>query len=129
MRHVPNAPRHWLRGTAASNAIVGPSAAHDGMTHSPMLALDGRDVGMILGVSHGPQIGAALRWLQAEIEINPELNTTPALTALLRFAAPVRTFGGAREDARQRQAQPAECRRATRSSLPMAPYPRADRDG
>ena len=128
MRHVPNTPRHWLRRQAASNAAVGSPATHDGMTLSRMLALDGHDVGMILGVSHGPEIGAALRWLQAEVEINPELNTTPALTALLRFAAPLRTLGGTREDVHQRQAQPADCRRAARNSLPMAPHPRADRD-
>jgi hypothetical protein len=47
------------------------------MTLSTTLALDGRDVGMIMGVSHGPEIGAALRWLQTEVEMNPELNTLP----------------------------------------------------
>ena len=120
MRHVPNTPRHWLRRRAASNAHVGPPASLDGMTLSTMLALDGRDVGMILGVSHGPEIGAALRWLQAEVEMNPELNTPAALTALLHFAAPLRTFDRTREDERQRRAQRADCGQAPRSSRAMA---------
>jgi hypothetical protein len=127
VRHLRYTQRTRLRRKAASNANGEPPATRDGLTFSPMLALDGREVGMILGISHGPQIGTALRWLQAEVEINPELNTTPALTALLRFGAPLRTFGGTREDARQRQAKPADCRHATRSSLPMAPHPRAER--
>ena len=116
MRHVPNTPRHWLRRRAASNADVKPPASLDGMTLSTMLALDGRDVGMILGISHGPEIGAALRWLQAEVEMNPELNTPAALTALLHFAAPLRTFDRTREDERQYRAQRLDGGQAPRSS-------------
>jgi hypothetical protein len=50
------------------------------------LALDGRDVAVLIGVRTGPQIGAALRWLEGQVGDNPELNTPEALTALLRFA-------------------------------------------
>ena len=128
MRHVPNTTRHWLRRRAASNAHVGLPASLDGMTLSTMLALDGRDVGMIMGVSHGPEIGAALRWLQTEVEMNPELNTPAALSALLHFAAPLRTFDRTREDERQHRAQRADCGPAPRSSRAMAFELRADRD-
>ena len=128
MRHVPNTTRHWLRRRAASNAHVGLPASLDGMTLSTMLALDGRDVGMIMGVSHGPEIGAALRWLQTEVEMNPELNTPAALSALLHFAAPLRTFDRTREDERQHRAQRADCGPARRSSRAMAFELRADRD-
>jgi hypothetical protein len=97
------------------------------MPLSSMLAVDGRDVGMVLGVSRGPEIGAALRWLQGEVEINPELNTPAALTALLRFAAPQRTFHRTSEHGRQHRAQRADCGQATRSSGAVACEPRADR--
>jgi hypothetical protein len=50
------------------------------------LALNGRGVAALLGVKTGPQIGAALRWLDAQVGDNPELNTREALSALLRFA-------------------------------------------
>ena len=126
MRHGPITPRHWLRRRGTSNAQVGPPASPEGMPPPSMLALDGRDVGTVLGVSHGPEIGAALRWLQAEVEINPELNTPAALTALLRFAAPLRTFDRPREDERQRRAQRADCGQAPRSSRAMPFEPRAD---
>jgi hypothetical protein len=66
----------------------GSRASPEGIRPASMLALDGREVGTVIGVSHGPAIGAALRWLRAEVAINPELNTPAALTALLRFAAP-----------------------------------------
>ena len=128
MRHVPNTTRHWLRRRAASNAHVGLPASLDGMTLSTMLALDGRDVGMIMGVSHGPEIGAALRWLQTEVEMNPELNTPAALTALLHFAAPLRTFDRTRERGRQHRAQRADAGQATRNSGAIECEPRADRD-
>ena len=125
MRRGPNTPRHWLRRRATSKA---PPASLEGMPLSSMLALDGRDVGMVLGISHGPEIGAALRWLLAEVEINPELNTPAALTALLRFAAPVRTLDRTRERGRQHRAQRADGGQATRSSGAIGREPRADRD-
>jgi hypothetical protein len=127
VRHGPNTPRHWSRRRATSNAQVGPTASPEGMPMASMLALDGHDVGMVLGVSHGPEIGAALRWLQAEVEINRELNTPAALTALLRFAAPYER-SIARERGRQHRAQRADGGQATRSSSAIASEPRADRD-
>jgi hypothetical protein len=59
-----------------------------GVTRIPMpqLALDGDSVAAMLNVESGPQIGAALRWLHAQVGDNPELNTRAALSALLRFA-------------------------------------------
>jgi hypothetical protein len=103
MRSGPHTPRTWLRRRPAGDE---------------RLALDGREVAAILGVAHGPQIGAALRWLRAQIERNPELNTTPALTALLRFAAPRRTFGSTREGVRRRRAQPLDRTRSTTTFRP-----------
>jgi hypothetical protein len=50
------------------------------------LALDGRNVAALIGVRTGPQIGAAIRWLEGQVGDNLELNTSEALTALLRFA-------------------------------------------
>jgi hypothetical protein len=48
--------------------------------------LNGGNVAALIGVRTGPQIGAALRWLEEQVDDNPELNTRDALTALLRFA-------------------------------------------
>lgn len=50
------------------------------------MALDGGGVAAVIGVKSGPEIGAALRWLDAQVSDNPQLNTRAALTALLRFA-------------------------------------------
>src|SRR3954454_2451296 len=50
------------------------------------LALDGADVAGLIGAQAGSEIGAALRWLEAQVAQNPQLNTRQALTALLRFA-------------------------------------------
>ena len=52
----------------------------------PELALDGGSVAAMIDVENGPQVGAALRWLHAQVGDNPELNTRAALSALLRFA-------------------------------------------
>lgn len=52
----------------------------------PELALDGGSVAAMIDVENGPQVGAALRWLHAQVDDNPELNTRAALSALLRFA-------------------------------------------
>jgi hypothetical protein len=41
---------------------------------------------VLIGVRTGPQVGAALRWLEGQVGDNPELNTAEALTALRRFA-------------------------------------------
>ncbi len=60
---------------------------------SPRLALDGEAVRRIIGPASGPHVGEALRWLQSQVDENPELNTSAALTAVLRFwpARPVLT--------------------------------------
>jgi hypothetical protein len=52
----------------------------------PELALDGGRVAAVIDVENGRQVGAALRWLHAQVRDNPELNTPAALSALLRFA-------------------------------------------
>jgi hypothetical protein len=92
VQHARNTPRRLFLN-AASNLQRGPSAPRGAMTSTTSLTLNGQDVGVILDVSDGPEIGAALRWLQAEVALNPELNTRAALTALLRYAAPLRAFG------------------------------------
>jgi tRNA nucleotidyltransferase (CCA-adding enzyme) len=57
-------------------------------THPPLtpaeLALDGRAVMAVLGVTPGPDVGAALRHLLACVLEDPRLNTAPALTSELR---------------------------------------------
>ena len=45
------------------------------------LALDGGSVAAMIDVETGPQVGAALRWLHAQVGDNPELNTRAALSA------------------------------------------------
>src|SRR4051812_39448774 len=55
---------------------------------SGTLALDGATVRQLLGGVGGAEIGAALRWLERQVADNPELNTSDALGALLRFAPP-----------------------------------------
>jgi hypothetical protein len=37
----------------------------------PGLALDGAGVGAVIGVQEGPEIGAALRWLEVQVAENP----------------------------------------------------------
>jgi anti-anti-sigma regulatory factor len=75
--------------TAPSAVRTSPSTATSTGWRAPggarRLALAGDDVRAIVGPEGGPHVGAALRWLEAQVEENPELNTAEALTALLRF--------------------------------------------
>jgi len=57
--------------------------AHPPLTPAE-LALDGRAVMDVLGVTPGPDVGAALRHLLACVLEDPRLNTAPALTSELR---------------------------------------------
>jgi hypothetical protein len=84
-----NALERAHRTTGRSKSRTHPNAHPTTLSVSPSggrLALNGGNVAALIGVRTGPQIGAALRWLEEQVDDNPELNTRDALTALLRFA-------------------------------------------
>ena len=84
-RPLKRAPRTTVRSKSRTHLNTQPIT----VAVSPpawRLALDGGNVAVLIGVRTGPQIGAALRWLEGQVGDNPELNTPEALTALLRFA-------------------------------------------
>jgi hypothetical protein len=84
-RALTRAPRTTVRSRSRTHPNTQPAS----VAVSPPgcgLALDGGSVAALIGVSMGPQIGAALRWLVGQVGDNPELNSPEALTALLRFA-------------------------------------------
>jgi hypothetical protein len=53
----------------------------------PDLALDGDAIRRIIAPAPEASVGEALRWLESQVDDNPQLNTPEALSALLRFRA------------------------------------------
>lgn len=84
-RALKRAPRTTVRSRSRMHPATQPITVAVSLP-ARRLALDGVNVAILIGVRTGPQIGAALRWLEGQVGDNPELNTPEALTALLRFA-------------------------------------------
>jgi hypothetical protein len=87
----------------------------------PHLALDGAEVGALIGVDAGVDVGDALRWLEAQVAENPQLNTPQALSALLEFA-PTSAWQPARRRSGHRRHG-----RAHRSTIASKPRPGSGR--